>query len=230
MADMNAMSTQGQISLYSQGISSVAGLAANLFASRSLLAQGRYERGVARENAELNELYARLAVKGGEAAARERSRDGKALVGRQRSATAGQGLVVGEGTALALEMDAAADTAEDMQAIRTDARRQAFGYKMQAVNDRAAADGAMISARSAAGQNAITGGLQLGRDLLYGAAIYERYRPAPALLAETSPKVDGKIPESTYRAGSGRSAPAPAPIPAQLPESTFRFGGRRRNP
>lgn len=213
----NELSQAGRISLYSQGVSGVAGLASSLFASRALLSQGRYERGVARENAKTSELYARLVRKGGAAAAKERSLDGKALIARQRVAAAGQGVVVGEGVAADLEADAAADTAEDIQAIHLDAVRQAFGYEMQAVNDRAGGESAMISAKGAAAQNAITGGLQLSRDLMYGASIYERFRPAEMLAKDYRPSMaeraretqqnfipSRQMPASTFRAGSGR--------------------------
>lgn len=192
-----------------QGIQAAAGLTSSLSAGQAIRAQGKYEEDIARENAALAELAARQAEKRGAEAAQLRRREGHALIARQRAAAAGQGLVVGEGTAGQLEQDAAADTAEDAEAIRLDAMREAFGFRVQATNDRALGRAARIASRGQAAQTAATGGLQFGRDLLQGVALHETFKripeaEPPAREAYRNFKPDGKVPASTFRFGTRR--------------------------
>lgn len=169
----------GTWALIGQGTSGAASLSSSLHAAEALRAQGRYEKTVHGENAKLAKIQSRYALKRGEEAVQERRLEGHMLESRQRAAAAGQGIDVNQGVALDLQADAAADTASDAVSIRHAAEQEAFGYDVQEANYRAAGKAAEIQGRYGARQTGATGTIQMGRDLLHGAALYGLYRKFP---------------------------------------------------
>ena len=110
-------------------------------------------------NAILAENAASDALQRGEAdAARVRMQDG-ALAGKQRAALGSSGVDVNQGSAARVQEDTAAITAIDVETVRNNAAREAWGLRTQGLNYRANA-----AAAGRAGQNAVTS------DIIGGAA------------------------------------------------------------
>lgn len=99
-------------------------------------AAGRYNRNVANQNAAIAELQARDALQRGaeeEGMLRERIRG---ALGTARVAFAGQGVDVAVGSAVDVQASIADAGERDALTIRNNAAREAWGYRVQAVNQR----------------------------------------------------------------------------------------------
>ena len=129
--------------------------------SRAIKSQGQYERGVANINAGFSTLQAEDALARGEQDATAYQRQGRQLIGAQRARMAAQGLDLESGSALDVQEDTAAAVAQDVVAIRTNAWREAFGYRMDALNYKYAGQFAMSDARNRARSTALTAGIQI---------------------------------------------------------------------
>jgi hypothetical protein len=97
---------------------------------------GRSSARVAEFNAQMAELQARDAERrGGEAANRHRQQVTR-VIGSQRAALAAQGVDVGDGSALDMQIDTASLGELDALQIRNNAAREAFGYRASAIDSR----------------------------------------------------------------------------------------------
>lgn len=126
-------------------------------AGKAAKAQGEYQAAVGRNNAILAQRAADDARRRGEVAAADQARKGSQLAGRQRAILASNGVLVGEGSALDILGDTAAQTKLDELTIRNNAEREALGYEAQGMNFQSQAEMDLLagtSARSAAGWNA----------------------------------------------------------------------------
>jgi len=106
-------------------------------AGGALGAYGSYESGKAnrdidRANAEVARMKAEQSVEAGEQQAAIQDVKGRQLEGAQRAGFAGQGVVSNAGTAGMVESSSEAMSEMDKLLIRTNARRQAWGYQSQA--------------------------------------------------------------------------------------------------
>lgn len=90
-----------------------------------------------RRNAGLAEDAASDALQRGEQDAAKVQRDGDAVVAQERVGFAAQGVDIASGSAAQVMMDTAGITAEDVQTVRNNAQREAWGLKTQAANMRA---------------------------------------------------------------------------------------------
>lgn len=98
--------------------------------------QGDFAARAADTNAGLADQQASDAIARGEQDV-ARSRLGtRQLIGSQRAAIAGNGVDVGSGTSVDLQSDAAGMGALDALTLRNNAAREAFGYKVDAMNSR----------------------------------------------------------------------------------------------
>lgn len=121
-------------------------------AGKAAQAQANYQAAVARNNQIIAERQAADALQRGEIAEKQhRLRVGQ-LAGRQRVALAANGVVVDQGSAL----DILGDTRElgelDALTIRSNAEREAYGYRVQGANF--AADAGLLDARGASARSA----------------------------------------------------------------------------
>ena len=142
------------------GAQSLSEILSGLSESRAQRSMGALEQATAETNARLAEMFARDAI--------ERGIEGQALIGKhvrgvigkQRASFAGQGVKVGVGSAADVEESARAEARLDMEVIKNNAWREAWGYEFQAVQSRFA--GQMAKQKSDASSKAalIAGGLK----------------------------------------------------------------------
>lgn len=123
-------------------------------AASSARAQAEYQAQVAKNN----QILANNAAIEAEEAGRVREAQNRAatqrLIGRQRAVFASNGVLVDEGSALATVEDTVAQGELDALTIRSDAEREAMGYRNQGENF--GGEAALATARA---KNASSGGL-----------------------------------------------------------------------
>ena len=127
-----------------------AGFAGSASEAASARLQGEIEEQQAGFNARVSEFQSEEAIRKGQREAELARRSGKKLIGKQRAALAAQGIALDEGTALALQEEAAALTAGDVEAIKNNASAEAFGFKVRAGQERLRGRLAGIAGRSEA--------------------------------------------------------------------------------
>ena len=124
-------------------------------------------------NAQVGELQAEDAIRRGDKAAERHSKKVRQLIGSQRAALAAQGIEVNEGTALELQLQEADFGAEDVETIRNNAWREAFGFKSEALGARQQADLLRLGGASESRSTLITGGLQAAQFGAEGAGSFK---------------------------------------------------------
>lgn len=134
-------------------------------------AQGEYQRTQGQLNARMMERQAEDAEDRGRMDANTARRKHNATAGSQKVAMAAQGLDLSTGTAAeSIAQTRAVGAVEEMN-IKTNAWREAWGYRVQAINERTEGEMAYIAGRSAARQTMIAGGMQA---ISYGASGYRQ--------------------------------------------------------
>lgn len=103
-------------------------------------AEGEIAKGQAewmKTQADINERYYEMLAKDsidrGDSLASEHQKKVNQVVGEQRAVLAAQGIEVDSGSAIDLQAETAEIGALDVQAIKNNAWRQAFGYKQEAI-------------------------------------------------------------------------------------------------
>lgn len=135
----------------------------------AIKAKGNYEKNQLQFNAQLAELQAEDAINRGNKDAALKKKQTKQVIGSQRAALAAQGIEVNSDTALEIQQDTAGLGAEDVQTIKNNAAREAWGYRVQANDYSNQAAFTAIAAKNDARQTLLTGGLQAARDVTSGA-------------------------------------------------------------
>lgn len=161
------------------GINAAAGAAGSYAQSNAQRQQGRYLKQTANEDAAMRDLQVKDVERQGDRAAAMRGKGTADLIGRQQAAAAGQGVDVGSGTAGAIQEDAAAFGAMDVEMEKNNAWRAAWGLRAEAANTRRAGKNAKNAADFNARMTAATGGLQFGRDALRAGYEYDQFRKEP---------------------------------------------------
>lgn len=127
--------------------------------SKAMRAQGRYEQDAANTNAQSLDYQAEDTVKAGEAAASRKQQQVTQVQGSQKAVLAANGVDVNsEGARNALDETAVVGEA-DIAQIKTNAWREAYGLKSEATNLRTQGAVAANTAKYAARNTMITGGL-----------------------------------------------------------------------
>jgi hypothetical protein len=111
-----------------------------------------------RQNAYFNKLQAEDAIRRGDTEAQALEKQTQQLIGSQRAGYAAQGIDVEGGSALAMQTDTAALSAEDQLKIRNNAWREAWGYRVQAEDLVSQAEFTRLAGKSAY-KNAILAGV-----------------------------------------------------------------------
>jgi hypothetical protein len=96
--------------------------------------QSGYQAAVARNNQRIAEQQAQDALRRGDIAEDQQRQKTGLLIGTQRARLAGQGTALDEGSPLDIQGDTAAAGAQDALTIRSNAEREAWGYRAQAAN------------------------------------------------------------------------------------------------
>lgn len=121
---------------------------------------GQLQSTALNQNARFSELNAADALKRGEREARLVKRQANQIAGTQRASYAAQGVDVGSGTALDVQNQTDELGNIDAETVRTNAWREAWGYRVQAADQRSQANVARITGESQAGATLLTGGIR----------------------------------------------------------------------
>jgi hypothetical protein len=103
------------------------------------ISAGNYQAAVARNNARYSEYQARDAEDRGQIAEGEQRRKTRQMLGTQRATMAANGADLSSGSALDVQSDTAKFGELDALTIRSNARREAYGYRVGGVNQEAEA-------------------------------------------------------------------------------------------
>lgn len=170
------MGELANLALLAQTSTAVAGGANAVMQSQAIRQQGSYASAVATNNQQLALMEAEDARKRGGVASSRLLRDAGRLMGTQRAKFAAQGVDPNSGSAAEVQADTAAMAAADAEMIMNNAYREGWGHRVEAANHAQSGRMARIAANNEAKATLITGGLGFGRDMLYGAQLYEHYR------------------------------------------------------
>lgn len=133
---------------------------------------GKIQAQVAESNARFAEIQSEDAIRRGGKAESEYRGQAARVISDQRTSFAGQGVQVNTGTAAAIQDETAIIAEEQALQIRSNAWREAWGYKVQAQGYSSAGKFAQMSANNDAKNSLITGGM---RGLEYGAQSWDAY-------------------------------------------------------
>lgn len=155
------------ISMAAQGGASIGGAYAQ---SQALRSQANYQEQVGRTNSQLSDIKAQDALQRGDEAATRNQVATRGLIGTQRADLAAQGIDVNSGSASDVQASSSGLGALDSLNIKNNAWREAWGYKVQGMNDTFQGQFEAMSERNAASETLMTGGMRAVSD--YGQAGY----------------------------------------------------------
>lgn len=137
--------------------------------------QGKWQQETAEFNARMAGLQAADAIKRGEERVGSVRRAAAEAVGGARASFAAQGVDVSQGSAAAVQEDSYAAAEQDVQTVRANAWREAWGFNVEAENLLQQGRMARMEATNKADATLLTGGLraasgyaQAGRDWMAG--------------------------------------------------------------
>lgn len=152
-------------------IQSVSALTSAYSESESLKAQGAYAKQTADANAHLSMLKAQDTKERGALAQNQQLSKVDQMVSSQRAAQAANGVDINSGSAASVRSSSRMMGELDALTIKNNAWREAWGYQVEADNQRQQGEFSNITARSQAANTLLTGGL---KGLGYGAAALEK--------------------------------------------------------
>jgi hypothetical protein len=138
----------------------IAMFAGSAISAGSQLAAGEHNAKALKYNAKIARMQADDALFRGEEDVMRAQRKGAQVRGAQRVALAAQGVDVNQDTAALVQKDTARAVAEDVATIRNNARREAWGYRVQATNLKSQARMSRYEGRSGAAGTLLGGGGQ----------------------------------------------------------------------
>lgn len=125
-------------------------------------------------NSRLGEIQAKDVEARGLKESEETLRKAKTLIGRQRAALAAQGIEIGTGSALDIQLETAEFGALDALTIKNNAFREATGHRIEAIEAGGRAGFTRISGERRAGSTLLAGGLTAAGDIASGVARIRR--------------------------------------------------------
>jgi len=132
MADTNVSNALSAAGL---GVGAINALGSGISGYIASQAQARYQRAIADANAKIAAYKIKDATDRGDLLASQYGQKVDRLVGSQKASLAAQGIDIGDGSALQTLEDTKTQGALDMITIRNNAAREAFGFKLQSIND-----------------------------------------------------------------------------------------------
>lgn len=154
------MGEAGAISSAGNAVVGVGGdIAGGIVKAKALKTQGQYERQIAEFNARLSDIQGRDAIIRSEKNVVQIRKQKKQVLGAQRAALAAQGLDLSSGSAADVQADTERLAQEDVTEIRSNAWKEAFGFKVEALNYRQGGSLAEMTRRHQAKQTIISGGI-----------------------------------------------------------------------
>lgn len=121
--------------------------------------QGRWEQQQYEFNAKIADFQAEDALERGDIAASRVRAEGRRIKGSQRVAAAAQGIDVNSGSAAEIQDDTELFSELDANTIRSNAYREAFGYKIDAINSRGRGEMGRLGTEFSGKMTLLTGGL-----------------------------------------------------------------------
>ena len=170
------MGLTGGLFAASTAVNAVGGAVSSIQQSQAIKAQGNYQKNQLQFNAQVADLQAEDAINRGNKDAATVKKQSKQIIGTQRAGLAAQGIEVNADTASLIQQDTAGLAAEDVQTIKNNAMREAWGYKVENLNYTTEAKMAATSARFNSAQTLLTGGLSFAKDVTSGALAYNTYK------------------------------------------------------
>lgn len=128
--------------------------------SRAITMQSNMEADQFQRNADYADFKAGDAKIRGDKEALETKKKTKTLIGRQRAAMAAQGIDIGSGSALDIQMETAELGAMDALTIKNNAFREAMGYRIESVDQQSQGEFTKLVGKSKARSGLITTGLK----------------------------------------------------------------------
>jgi len=122
--------------------------------------QAKAKKTLSEVNQRLAEAKARDALRRGNELVGINNDKVKKTIGSQRASFAAQGVRVDAGSARNVQSDTAITGALDALAIKNSALREAFGFKIQAINAQAQGDLALLAGVTKSFDTLLTGGIQ----------------------------------------------------------------------
>jgi len=170
--------------------STVLGAVGAVQAGQAAAASGRYTAQVQEMNATLADRRAKDAIERGQIAEQRKRQEVAAIVGKQTAGMAANGVDLTFGSPLDTLIDTATMGEIDALTIRTNANREAYDYKVQAVNSRSNATLSRAQADAAE-----TGGyLKAGATILGGGGqAYGRSKGIPSYTGSSNPGSIGSL-------------------------------------
>lgn len=153
MATSNYMTT-------AYGLDAGASIGSAIMQGQALKARGAYQKQQYDLQARLQEMQGADAIDRGNKAAEQHLKATKGMIGSQRAAMGAQGVDVNDGTAAEIQRDTAALGALDAMTIKNNAWREAWGYRMQALQSRQAGEMSELAGNQQATMTYLTGGMQ----------------------------------------------------------------------
>jgi hypothetical protein len=141
-------------------ISGGSALVGGINQASALRAQGDYAKSVADFNSELSDIQEKDAIDRGDKEANDISKEGNQLIGSQRASIAAQGISVDTGSAEEIQTDTRRQANMNAITRRNNARREAWGFKVQAQNYTSQGQFAQMSSNNQASASILQGGLQ----------------------------------------------------------------------
>ena len=155
----------GAIGIGSTIAGGLAGAIGSLFGGSAQQQMYDYQAGIAKLNAQIAEQNAVYATQAGEAQAMQAGLAAGQQMGRIKAAQSATGLDVNSGTNKQVQQSQAGITSETLSAIRSNAAKTAYDYRVSAVSDIAQAN-----LDTLAGQNARRAGMISAESSLIGMA------------------------------------------------------------
>jgi hypothetical protein len=152
--------TAGYLSAASSLAQSANSIQSSISQAQAIRMQGREQERISKLNERIANLRARDATSRGEEEVRNAKTRAKQFIGSQRAHLAAQGIDVGVGSAIDVQVDTELKSEQEVQTIRNNAWREAWGYKIEAVNASAQGAYASMAAKNQARNTLITGGYQ----------------------------------------------------------------------
>lgn len=133
----------------------------SLFGTLGSLEQGQFRRQQMQFQARVAEMQAENTIERGKEAESEYRGEVRKIIGKQRSSYAAQGVEINADTAMDVQAETAYIGEMDALTIRSNAMREAFGYRLQATGYNTNARLSMNQALDQSGATLLTGGMQI---------------------------------------------------------------------
>ncbi len=170
----NPWFTSSNIMVGMYAIQSINALSSAHNQAKAMKAQGAYMKQQAQTNARLSMMSADDAIKRGDLESGKVRRKASQVLGAQKVNAAAQGIDINSGSAADLQTETEVMSDHDINTIKNNAWREAWGFRVQAQNYEGQGNMAAIGAKYGARQTMLTGGMNALNYAARGAYEYKR--------------------------------------------------------